>query len=100
MQELDPGWVGIAGVISAIGTFFVGQRQGKAEFITAVTKASDIVISRLQKEIARVDDARAHCEDGHQECRDKVVRLENQVAMLMRGDIPQYRPSDLRRQGD
>ncbi len=99
--ELDPMWVGVAGVISAVSSFLVGQRQGKAEFITAVTKASDIVISRLQKECDRMEVARQKCEDGHDHCKEEVQALKDQVqTLLMTGPVATYTPSDLTRVGD
>lgn len=94
---VDPVWVGAAGLLSSVGTFFAGQRHGKAEFITAVSKAADLVIVRLQSECERMEDAREKCEAGHAECQRQVSTLELQVRALMSGEAATYSPTDLRR---
>ena len=100
MQEVDPGWVGIAGVITAVGTFIAGQKHGKAEFLTAVTKASEIVIKRLERECIRVEEACRRSELREEECRVRVAALEEQIGHLMRGNVVGYKISDLKRVGD
>lgn len=104
MAELNPLVValGTAGtVITAVSTFLVGQRHGKAEFITAVNKAAEMVITKLEKECTRVEEARMRCETSHDECREELHRQREHInrLMLLTGEAPPYQPSDLRRVG-
>lgn len=98
MAEIEPAWlVGVTGVIGAVGTFIAGQRHGKAEFITAVSKAADLVITKLQEECARFEAARIKADEGHDKCEAELAAVRREIARLMSGRVafPEERaPSD------
>lgn len=99
MPDVDPVWMGAAAVLSSLGTFIAGQRYGKGEFITAVNKAAEVVISRLEKECHRMEAAREKCEEGHAACRQELAAVHDRIDGLMASGVAVYTADDLRRVG-
>jgi hypothetical protein len=88
VSEIEPAWlVGVTGVIGAVGTFIAGQRHGKAEFITAVSKAADLVITKLQEECKRFEEARIKADEGHAKCETELAKVRMEIAVLMAGRV-------------
>jgi hypothetical protein len=93
----------ITAMITAVGGYVGGQRHGKAAFITAVSDAAELVITRLTKEVERVEIARIRCEEGHEECKRDLAEVRAEVrehiATLMKHNVATYEPEDLKRVG-
>lgn len=93
-MPVDPSWVGVGGVAAALITpvfaYAAGNRSGKAEFINAVSKASEVLMQRLHAEIERVDKARQHCEEGHLACEAKLTEFRVEIDRMMNGRIADY----------
>lgn len=74
----------LTGIFSYLGGNDQGKQKGRKEFIDAVERAAELVITRLETEVARV--ARMH-----QECEDSRTILSAQVEMLMKdGSVASY----------
>lgn len=77
-----------AAAVTGIFTWFGGDQRGKskgrAEFINAVEKAAELVITRLEAEIERL-------QEMHQECEEHKTVLSARVDFLMKeGPIAVY----------
>lgn len=74
----------MTGLFSWFGGNQDGKSKGRAEFINAVEKAAELVITRLEAEIERL-------QEMHQECEEHKTVLSARVDFLMKeGPIAVY----------
>lgn len=74
----------MTGIFSWLGGNGQGKMKGRAEFINAVERAAELVISRLEGEIDRVAQM-------HRECEEHKTILQARVDLLMRdGTVAHY----------
>lgn len=78
------GAAAVTGILGALGGDRAGKVKGRAEFVNAVEKAAELVITRLETEIEKVSKM-------HKECEEHKTILSAQVDMLMKdGTIATY----------
>lgn len=73
----------MTGVFTWLGGKHDGKAKGRAEFINAVEKAAELVITRLEAEIERLQEL-------HQECEEHKTILSARVDLLLSGEVPLY----------
>ena len=98
-MDIDPtktaGFVAaILGIFSTVTAWVRGQSSGRAEFITAVHKASDQVITQLRAEVERKAADHASCEEQlaahRKETEGRLQAMEEEINRLMKGPVPPY----------
>ena len=74
----------MTGILTWLGGDKAGKKAGRAEFVNAVEKAAELVITRLETEIEKVSRM-------HRECEESKTILSAQVQMLMKdGTVESY----------
>lgn len=74
----------VTGILTWLGGSKEGKAKGRAEFINAVERAAELVITRLEDQIERVSKM-------HRECEESKSLLAAQVEFLMKeGPLPIY----------
>lgn len=74
----------MTGILSWLGGNDRGKIKGRQEFINAVERAAELVITRLESEIDRVSKM-------HRECEESKTILSGQIEVLMKnGTVAHY----------
>ena len=92
MSADDPNIVttAVTGGVAAFGallSYLAGQRNGKAQFITAVSAAADLVIKNLQVECARGTALHDKCETRLDGLEEENRRQRSEIEKLMHGRV-------------
>ena len=78
------GAAAVTGIFSWLGGNDRGKMKGRQEFINAVERAAELVITRLESEIERMSNM-------HRECEESKTLLSAQIDMLMKdGTVAHY----------
>lgn len=84
------GAAAVTGILGLLSGDHSGKQKGRAEFINAVERAAELVITRLETQVIRQETQMARLETMHEECERTKAQLAAQVEELMTGPVAAY----------
>lgn len=85
------------GFLVKVVDFFTGRKSREVKSLSDQLERTDARLERFEKRLDECQESHEECERGRREDRQEIEGLKDQVAQLMRGEVPTYQPADLRR---
>lgn len=95
-------WLTSGGLGAALmkgADFLLGRKSREVRSLSDQLERTDARLERFEKRLDDCQEQHEECERGRREDRQEIEGLKDQVAQLMRGEVPTYQPADLKRVG-